>query len=151
MKKYIAVLFATFLYATANAEDVTPDPEQWYLEAYGPMWADKPGERLEEILGNYADEVQTHSPDGATSRQNKADWLSTLMTEWLAEGWLNSELTGLKTDRINASTVSFKSSWLDHYEGAEDETSCGWYLADLLEGQWQFTAYAEIECAAHGL
>ena len=39
MKKYIAVFFATVLYATANAEDVIPDPEQWYLEAYGPMWA----------------------------------------------------------------------------------------------------------------
>ncbi len=151
MRKYLTTLFSILLCASVGADNEQADPEQWYREAYGPIWADRPTERLDEILEYYADEVVVHSSEGEISRQDNFKWLSALMTEWQEGGWLSSELKGLQIDRINASTVSFKSSWLDHYEGAEDQISCGWYLAGLDGDQWRFTVYTEIDCASHGL
>ena len=151
MKKYLFTLFTILVCVSVSADNGKANPEQWYRKSYGPIWADKPTERLDEILDYYADEVVVHSSDGKITRQNNFKWLSGLMTEWQEDGWLSSELAGLRTDRINPSTVSFKASWLDHYEGAEDQISCGWYLAALHGVQWKFTVYTEIDCASHGL
>ena len=82
-------LFAILLCVTVSADNENSDPEQWYRKAYGPIFSDKPTERLDQIL--------------------------------------------------------------DHYEGAEDQISCGWYLAGLDGDQWRFTVYTEIDCALHGL
>ena len=102
------------------------------------------------MLAFYADTIETHSADGQITRTDKATWLLAPMREWLEDGWLISELRGLHTDRINATTTSFKASWLDTYEEAHEELACAWYLADLVDGAWQFTAYADIDCKAHG-
>ena len=51
------------------------------------------------------------------------------MKAWFAEGWLDSTLKAVRTDRINASTTSFKAIWIDRYSEAPEEYSCGWYLA----------------------
>jgi len=151
MRKYVATLITTFLCTSVIADNQQAEPEQWYREMYSPIFLDSPAERLDEIQKYYADEMLIHSSEGETSRQDKIKWLSGLLAAWQGDGWLTSELKDLHIDRINVSTVSFKSSWVDHYEGAEDEISCGWYLAGLDGDQWKFTAYTYIDCAAHGL
>lgn len=135
----------------ATAVAAAPDPEAWYRDGYAPLWADKPATQVDKMLGYYAETVETHTAEGEISRDNKVAWLKEPMKEWLAEGWLKAELTGLKTDRVNDSTAVFKASWLDSYEGGATEVSCGWYLADYMDGRWQFTVYADIDCAEHGL
>ena len=135
----------------ANADGTTPDPETWYRDSYAPLWADKPGTQVEKMLAHYAEVVETHGAEGEISRDNKVDWLKAPIEQWLAEGWLKAELKALQTDRLNDSTVVFKASWLDSYAGGETELSCGWYLADYIDGSWMFTVYADIDCAAHGL
>jgi len=150
MKKPLMFLILILLCPPLMAETAVPDPETWYSQNYGPLWSDRPAEQIEQILTYYADEVETHSGDGQVRREDKRTWLAAPMAEWVQQGWTSSDLNGLKTDRINATTAVFKSSWLDHYSNAPDETSCGWYLADFLDGRWQFTAFAEIDCTEHG-
>ena len=144
-------LMCALMTGATTADMASNDPQKWFEEAYAPLWNDDPGTKVEAILEHYADEVETHEHNGTLYRTAKEEWLGAPMQEWLAEGWLGAELTGLKVDRINASTVAFKARWLDHYESEPQAVSCGWYLADLADGRWQFTAYADLECAAHGL
>ena len=151
MKKYCLVALCLAMAAATHAGPTPEDPEAWYRSGYAPLWADQPGDNIDAMLGYYADTVETHGADGSISRDNKVAWLSAPMKEWLADGWLKAELKNLKTDRLNDTTVVFKASWLDSYAGGETELSCGWYLADYVDGGWQFTAYADIDCKAQGL
>jgi hypothetical protein len=127
------------------------DPEQWYRDGYAPLWHEQPAENLEAMLGYYAEQVRSHRTDGEVSDNVTRSWLGKSLTEWGEAGWTRSELTALEVDRINDSTAAFKARWLDHYSNAPEERSCGWYLADRIDGQWRFTVYADLDCAAHGL
>ncbi len=148
-----AITLSLLMLAAAFSLSVSaaPDAERWYIEDYASLWAGKPGDNIDAMLAHYADKVITHEDDGEISVIPKQAWLAEPMAEWLAEGWLEAKLKKVETDQLNASTVSFKAIWVDRYDGAPDEMSCGWYLADLIDGRWQFTAYADIDCAAHGL
>ena len=150
MKKPICVLALSWFSVCASADDVMTDPETWYRDAYAPLWAEDPESNAGKMLEFYAEVVETHSTDGQITHTDKAAWLREPMREWLADGWLTSELQGLVVDRINETTASFKTSWLDRYEESYEELACGWYLADLVDGAWRFTAYADIDCDAHG-
>ena len=150
MKRLLMVLAAACFSAGAIADETIGDPETWYRMDYGPLWASEPGENIDQMLGFYANVVETHSADGEVTRSDKNAWLREPMQEWLADGWLSSELRDLEMDRINATTASFKASWLDRYEDSYQELACGWYLADYRHGAWKFTAYADIDCDAHG-
>jgi hypothetical protein len=132
------------------SESAPPDPEKWYLESYGPMWVDEPQTKVDEISRFYAEEIQEHEPDGEIVSLETVSWLAGLFELWQDEGWVSSELAELRVTRINASTTSFISRWVDHYENGEDDYSCGWYVADLMDGHWKFTNYTPIDCAEHG-
>ena len=136
--------------AAASADTSQPDPAQWYRDSYGTLWHNEPWNKLDEIGRYYDAEIQTHDASDGITTVDFATWMAGLLVEWKSDGWLSSEVSDLKVDRLNASTVSFKSRWLDYYREREDESSCGWYLADLRDGQWKFTNYATIDCAEHG-
>ncbi len=127
------------------------DAERWYVEDYARLWEGKPAENIDQLVSHYADQVITHEEDGEISVTPRRAWLEAPMAEWLAEGWLDSKLKQVVTDQLNSSTVSFKALWVDRYNGAPDDVSCGWYLADRVNGKWQITTYADIDCKAHGL
>ncbi len=145
--------FAALLLLAALPQCViaASDVERWYAEDYAKLWLGKPGENIDKLLMHYADQVITHEADGTISATPKQAWLAEPMAEWLAEGWLESELKQLVGDQLNDSTASFKALWIDRYESDPDGVSCGWYLADRIDGRWQFTHYADIDCEAHGL
>lgn len=127
------------------------DPESWYLEDYGSLWEESPYEKLAEIKTYYHSSIDLHESEGAIVSVNSSTWAEGLFEEWKAEGWTKSAVSDLQTRRLNASTASFIARWLDWYEGSEEtEYSCGWYLADLMEGEWKFTHYASIDCDSHG-
>ncbi|MEM1112342.1 MAG: hypothetical protein AAGI11_10585 [Pseudomonadota bacterium] len=147
--KVLLLVFCVFsLTARADGHGAN-DPEAWYKTRYAPLWADQPSNNLDKMLTYYADIVTTYGDEGAVTRTPKAEWL--VLDGWIAEGWLSATLQTLETERLNDSTAVFKASWLDTYTDAPDETSCGWYLAGLVEGQWQFFAYTDIDCETHGL
>ncbi|MEM8497572.1 MAG: hypothetical protein AAF542_06080 [Pseudomonadota bacterium] len=144
-----SLLFATVVHAAETAD--VPDPYDWYLESYGPLWLNSPENNVQKLMGYYANKVSVHENDGSISIASQKDLIETPMAGWFEEGWLTAELTELKMDRINTTTSSYKAKWLDRYKSGETEVSCGWYLADLIDGNWAFTAYADIDCEAHGL
>ena len=150
MKKLFPLGCSCLLLAATAATAQPPDPTSWYRSGYAPLWEAEPWTRVASMLSYYADVVRTHEVDGGITSSDKHDWLAAPMDDWRAEGWLNSSLVHLQTDRINETTVTFKAGWIDRYRDSEDELSCGWYLADYLDSRWQFTAYADIDCADQG-
>ena len=136
--------------APAFGNQEIPDPGGWYRDGYAPLWETSPGENVEAMMGYYADHIEMHSASGAVTSIATRDFIAVPVKAWMAEGWMSSRLQDLSVDQINATTASFKASWVDRNQDAPDELSCGWYLADFEEGDWQFTAYADLDCAAHG-
>jgi hypothetical protein len=126
------------------------DPAQWYSKNYAPVWLTEPWNKAEEATAFYHSSIQLHEPGEGVSTHDSATWISESLEQWKSEGWLGSEMTDLQVDRINESTTAFKSRWRDYYKEADDEYSCGWYVADLMDGEWKFTQYATIDCATHG-
>lgn len=149
MTRLVTLVFLG-LFGTAVAEEGSLDPEAWYRDAYAPLWESDPGNNVDEMLGFYAESIESHGADGEISRDATTEWLGDSVHIWLSEGWLNSRLQDLEVDRINPTTTNFKASWVDSYEESPNELACGWYLADLVDGEWKFTAYADLDCAAHG-
>ncbi len=149
MRVIESLSIALFLSATAvGASAEIPDPDAWYRSSYAPLWnAEKPAEEIDAILAHYAQKIVTHSNDGEISRDGQRAWLAEPMAEWVAEGWLRAELTDLETRSINDSTASFVAKWTDHYADGSTEVSCGWYLADYLDGGWIITEYADTPCS----
>jgi len=147
----LILLSIVFSSVTQASEAPPPDPEKWYLESYGAMWVKEPWNNVNQTSNFYASELHDHEPEGKIVTYESVPWMAGLLEMWKNEGWLSSEITNLRVTRINASTTSFISRWDDHYQEAEDDYSCGWYLADLVDGQWKFTNYATIDCAEHGL
>ena len=140
------VALATALFAGGEIADSVPDAEQWYLTSYAPLWNGTPAADVDKILDHYAEEIVTHETDGSISRDDQNSWLAEPMAEWVAEGWLRAELTDLDTHQINATTAAFVGTWMDHYDDGSTEVSCGWYLADYLDGEWIITEYADTDC-----
>ena len=149
MKQLVTLVFFG-LCTSVIAGEAALDPEAWYRAAYAPLWEADPGDKVDEMLGFYSDSIESHGSAGEISRAATTSWLGESVHIWLSEGWLNSRLQDLEVDRINPTTTSFKASWVDRYEEAPNELACGWYLADLVHGEWKFTAYADMDCAAHG-
>lgn len=141
----LACLLAT---SSAIAAPPASDPEAWFRDSYAPLWSERPGEKLDDMLAHYDDEVVSHRADGTRTRTPRREWLEPSLEGWLEEGWLRAELTGLEVDRLNASTVVFKARWADHYVAEPTEMSCGWYLADRVNGEWRITTYADLDCAS---
>lgn len=147
MKTYLSLFLVLMFAASASRAQEMVDPETWYRDVYAPLWSNSPGDNIPALLKQYAMVIVTHEDGGEISRDTQEAWLAEPMREWLADGWLGAELVQLQTQRINASTAAFTASWIDSYEGGETESSCGWYLADAMDGRWIFTAYADTPCA----
>ena len=150
MRKIYAMLLICACTASAFAEQAIPDPEAWYRDGYAPLWEADPAGNTQALTGFYATSVESHMAGGEVRSVTAHEFVAAPIEGWLAEGWLNSKLQDLQVERINATTTSFKASWVDRNDGAPDTLSCGWYLADYMEGTWKFSAYAELDCAAHG-
>ena len=155
--EYVAAICVLIVFGLSTIPALThagnaaaADPEKWFVESYGPLWHDKSWDTQEEILSHYHSEIWDHSADGEPQRRQTDNWISEAMGEWRAEGWTSSEVPDIRINRINDSTASFTTRWVDHYSNREDEYSCAWYLADLIDGKWKFTHFASIDCEAHG-
>ena len=141
----IPVLLATSLPVTSQADDMD-SADSWFQNSYGPLWADAPFDNVDAILDHYSAEIVTHSSDGAIHRTPRREWLMVPMDSWQAEGWLRAELTDAQTTNVNATTASIMTTWKDYYREGLTEVSCGWYLVDKIDGQWQITTYADTPC-----
>lgn len=104
MKIGTSLLITLLSLPALTSADSIPDPGNWYRDDYAPLWAGQPTQHIEELLGFYAETVETHSAEGGVHRDNRRAWLAEPMAEWQAEGWLRSEMTGLQVDHLNPGT-----------------------------------------------
>lgn len=150
MNRFLAALLLLVPTTPVLADGMIPDPEAWYRDSYAVLWVDAPWDNAQALVAHSADQVVIHTADdGLVVLGN--DWLLQDLQTWRDEGWLNSELSALEMDRINDKLATYKVRWQDNNEGGVIEFSCAWYQADYLDGAWQLTGYADIDCAAHGL
>jgi len=140
-------LFITSLALSVHAlAESSPSADAWFKTSYGPLWAETPYDDVEAILDHYSPDIVTHSSDGTISSTPRRAWLMTPMDAWKAEGWIRAELTDAQTTVINATTASVMTTWKDYYAENNTEVSCGWYLVDKVDGQWQISTYADTPC-----
>lgn len=147
-------LFATIvciLSVAATAYAGSAGVKDWYQDSYGELWKENPWDKVDAIAAHYAETIHSHPSDGPIQTVNSREWLAESLEEWQADGWLGSEITAMRQDRVNPSTVIIKSKWRDWYKEAADEYSCGWYLLDATDDAWVISQYAEIDCAEHKL
>lgn len=151
MANIVRVLLIALLAGStiADDQDGMPSAEDWYRNDYAPLYGDKPGEKAAEIAGHFADKVQVHGSEPGA--YDSFAWMSEAIVEWQKAGWIRSVLDTLKVDPLNSHTVAFKAKWRDYYTGDVIAYECGWYLADIIGGQWRITGYATIQCDEHGL
>lgn len=152
MPKCIAVVLAglPLAFFTANTALASPDPETWFVEDYGALWREAPWDNFEAILSHYTENVLSRYPGAAPETTPTREWIGPF-GQWRDEGWLSAEIVAIQTDRLNENTAVFKARWKDTYADGSEAFSCGWYLADLLDGAWKNSEYTAIDCAEHGL
>jgi hypothetical protein len=138
-------------FVSAYSDDATMTAFDTYKNHYGPVWEENAWDKIDEAVSYYDDILYVHSTDGSVLSVNVPEWMVELIEGWKADGWVGSSVADLQADQLNETTVSFKSKWLDWYEDGTKEYSCAWYLADLKDGRWVFTNYADIDCAEHDL
>lgn len=147
-----AVLLFGLCPAGALAQSATLEgPEAWFVKDYGALWLDAPWRNTQEILRHYTAQVVVREPGQPPQTVDARAWLGPLLTQWRDEGWISSEITAIRTDALNATTTSFKVRWKDQYADGSSDHSCGWYLADWLDGAWKNSQYATIDCIEHDL
>lgn len=146
VNKLAAMALGLSVSAAALAGDYQEDPEKWYSESYAPLWAGTPAADIAEILSHYSKEILTHESDGPVEAYEQNAWLAEPMAEWVAEGWLRAKLVALDTRHLNETTATFLATWKDEYSDGSTEVSCGWYLADYMDGGWLITEYTDAAC-----
>ena len=142
---HVVTLLGLALAAISHAAEV-PDPGAWYMDEYAPLWRDLDDSTAASVTAFYLPSVQVHLESGAVINADPGPWLADMIATWRAEGWVGSDLSDLKIERIKPTTAAFTTRWFDRYADGSEEYSCGWYLADFADGQWMFSAYADQVC-----
>jgi hypothetical protein len=142
--------FGFFLSIGLFADEADLSAEQWYRNLYAPLWADDPAANIDNVVALYTPSFHYHSADEGLKVVKTSEWMNEVVTRWVAEGWLNSELADLEAKGINASTnastFAFHTRWRDHYRNQDSVFSCGWYVVDKTDGGWIISGYADTEC-----
>lgn len=144
--KKIALTVVMTWSLTALAGDQVEALESWVSKSYAPLWQEEPWNNLENILGHYDSRVTVYGAEGEIEVRKASKWLGEALLAWRDDGWIGSDMTALQSRPINGTTVAFIMQWNDRYENSPDELSCSWYLANRVEGEWKFTAYADSDC-----
>jgi hypothetical protein len=142
----LAIYALMALTVPAIAGDQPEDVASWVRDSYAPLWQEQPWNKLEDILRHYDNQVTVYAAEGEIEVKNAREWLGSALAAWRDEGWIDSHMTALQTHPINESTAAFIMQWNDRYKDSADEISCGWYLANRIDGHWKFTAYADSVC-----
>lgn len=149
-KFYFITLFAValglLLLRPADADDTIETAEKWYRDSYAPLWVSATPEHLDEAAGHYADHISFHPMEGEPVQVDTREWFAAAVEEWIGDGWVGSDLAELEVRKAGPSRVTFRARWHDRYAAKASEDSCGWYTAEIIEGNWQFQAYGDSKC-----
>ena len=103
--------------------------------------------RKDEFAQYFAAEIVVQS-NGGRSVEDVNSFAVDLLDGWRDEGWVGTDVAGLKTRLLNDTTAVFDVKWLDRNDDDSTEVSCGWYFADKVDGTWLLSQYIAMACAS---
>ena len=146
MKQTIGALLFLVLVAMPASAETADELDKWFREGYAALYAENAWDRAEEFAQYFSDEIAVRSDDGL-SVSDVNDFVIDSLDVWRSEGWLGTDVAALSTRLLNESTVLFDVRWLDRNDDGSTEVSCGWYIADKIDGNWLLSQYVSMACA----
>jgi len=138
--------FLVALVAMPAAADTAEELDQWFRDGYAALYVENAWEHADEFAQYFADEIAYRSSDGLLVSDVNGFVVDSL-DEWRREGWLGTDVAALDTRLLNATTAVFDVKWRDRNDDGSTEFSCGWYLADKVDGEWLLSQYIAMDCA----
>ena len=142
----IAALLLMTLAPNLTAADTAEDLDKWFRDGYAALYVEESWNRKDEFAQYFADEIVYRSDEGMGATDANGFAVDQL-DGWRDEGWLGTDVAGLKTKLLNATTALFDVKWLDRNADGSTEITCGWYLADKVDGKWLLSQYISMACA----
>ncbi len=126
--------------------DTAEDLDKWFRGGYAALYVEKAWDHADEFAQYFADEIAYRSDDGL-SLTNVNGFVVDSLGEWRSEGWLGTDVANLDARLLNATTAVFDVTWRDRNDDGSTELSCGWYLADKIDGKWLLSQYIAMPCS----
>lgn len=126
----------------ATAEDL----DKWFRDGYAALYAENAWDHTDEFAQYFSSDIAFRSDDGLLVL-DVDDFVVDSLDVWRSEGWLGTDVANLETKVLNATTAVFDITWRDRNDDGSTEFSCGWYVADKVDGNWLLSQYIETACA----
>lgn len=140
-----SVLLTTLFASPALAESVA-DLDKWFRDGYGALYFENSWDRADEFAQYFTEEISYRTDEGV-SVLDINDFVVDSLEVWRDEGWEGTDIAGLDTKLLNATTALFDIKWHDRNTDGSTSFECGWYIADKIDGQWLLSQYIVMECA----
>ena len=138
-------LFIALLALPVSAD--TPDElDRWFRDGYAALYVENSWEHADKFAQYFADVIAYRSDDGL-AEEDVNSFVVDSLEEWRSEGWLGTDVADLDTKLLNATTAVFDIKWRDRNDDGSTEYSCGWYVADKIDGKWLLSQYIAMSCA----
>lgn len=134
------------LVALPASADTAEDLDRWFRDGYAALYAENAWDRADEFAQYFADVIVYRSDDGLVDADVNSFVVDSLEV-WRSEGWLGTDVAELDTKLLNATTAVFDVKWRDRNDDGSTEDSCGWYVADKVDGKWLLSQYIAMSCA----
>jgi len=146
MKKTLWISVLAAIAAMPAAAETAEDLDQWFRDGYAALYVKDAWDRADEFRQYIAPEIAVRSDEGLAVTDVNGFVIDSL-EPWRSEGWLGTDVAALDTSLLNATTAVFDVKWLDRNDDGSTELSCGWYVADKVEGKWLLSQYISMVCA----
>lgn len=131
--------------ALPASADTSEDLDKWFRDGYAALYVENAWDRADEFPQYFGDEIAVRSNDGIDVTDVNGFVIDSL-DGWRSEGWLGTDVAALDTKMLNATTVLFDVRWRDRNDDGSTEDSCGWYVADKVDGNWLLSQYIAMAC-----
>ena len=125
--------------------ETSDDLDKWFRDGYAALYVENAWDKGDEFRQYLADEIHYRSDEGLLVIDADGFLIDSL-DMWRAEGWVGTDVAGLKTKLLNETTAMFAVKWHDRNDDGSEEYSCGWYFADKADGAWLLSQYIETSC-----
>ena len=146
MNKHSWITLLSILVAMPASADTAEDLDQWFRDGYAALYYENSWDRADEFAQYFADEIVYRSDDGISISDVNGFVIDSL-DGWREEGWVGTDVVSLDTKLLNATTAVFDIHWRDRNDDGSTEDTCGWYVADKIDGKWLLSQYIATPCA----
>ena len=122
MNRLLILAVGITVFSQPAIADSAEELNQWFRDGYAALYVENAWEKADEFAQYLADEIAYRSDEGLVVVDVNGFVVDSL-DEWRNEGWLGTDVAGLKTVMLNATTAVFDITWVDRYAGGSREQS----------------------------